>query len=80
MSTMWVKRPMGAELRCRVVCKGCCQATTDKDDAYASTTLLMSLNLLLLIGLTESCTFNFYGIRAAFLHTELGGDVQVPTG
>lgn len=72
---MWVKRPNGAEIRCQLVCKGCYQETTDKDDTYSSTPLLISLKLLLRIGPTKKYKFNFYGVSAAFLHAELKENV-----
>lgn len=52
LPTMWVKRPKGAEVRRRLVCKGCDQETIDKDDTYASTPLLISLKLRLVVGYT----------------------------
>lgn len=51
---MWVKRPNGTGIWCRLVCKGRYQETTDKDDTYANTPLFISLKLLLLIGLTKN--------------------------
>lgn len=71
LPTMWDKRSKGADIRCRLDCKGCYQDTTDKDDTYANTTLLISLKVLLLIGLAKNCSFNFYDINNAFLHAEV---------
>lgn len=76
---MWVKRPKGAEFPCRLVCKGCYKATTDRGDAYASTPLLITLNLLILIGLTKNYSFTFYDVHIAFLHAELKEQVYVRT-
>ncbi len=67
LPTMWVKKAKGAEVRCRLVCKGCYEETPDKDDVYASTPLLTSLKILLIVaqpGATKSylatCLLLFY--------------------
>lgn len=44
--------------------------------AYASTPLLISLKLLLLIGLKKN-SFNFYGLSTAMLHAELKEEVYI---
>lgn len=55
LPTLWVKRPKGAEIRCRLVRKGCYKESTDTDDTYADTPLLIILKLLLfLIDLTKN--------------------------
>lgn len=77
LSTMWVKRPKGAETQYRLICRGRYQETTDKDDTYASTPLLIELRLLLLIGLTKNDSFNIYDVITAFLHAELKEEVYV---
>lgn len=41
----------GTEVRCRLMCHGCYQETTDKGDTYTSTPLLVSLKLCLLLRL-----------------------------
>ena len=66
---MWVKRPKGAEERCRLVCKRCDQETIDKGDTYASTPLLISLKLLLVVGLHMDYKFNFYDVRRSYMRT-----------
>lgn len=71
LPTMWVKRRTGAQTRCRLACKGCSQETTDHDVTYASTPLLISLQPLLLAGLTRNYSFNFHDDSIAFLHAEL---------
>lgn len=57
---MWVKRPKGAEVCCRLVCNGCYQETLDKGDTDSSTPPLISLKLFLSIGLTNMYSFNIY--------------------
>lgn len=37
LPTMRVNRPNGAEVRCRLACKGCYQEAIDMGDTYAST-------------------------------------------
>lgn len=59
------------------MCKGCYQDSIDKDDTYASTPLLISLKLPLLIGLSKNCRFTFCGISTAFLHAKLQDEVYV---
>lgn len=54
LPAMWVQRPRGAEIRCRLVCTGCYQETTDTGDAYANTPLLINLKLLLRTGLAKN--------------------------
>lgn len=49
----------------------------EKDDIYASTPLLISLKLLLLIGLSKGYKFNFYDDNTAFLHAALKEEVYV---
>lgn len=77
LPTMWAKRPKGAEVRCRFVCKGCDQETIDKGDTCASTPLLCSLKLFLVVGLHNNYRFNLYDVCRAFLHAELREEVFV---
>lgn len=59
---MWVKKPDGAEIRCRLGCKGCYQETTYKDDTYAS---------------AQNPGFNLDDVSTASLHAELCDEVYV---
>lgn len=75
LPTMCVKRPKGAEARCRLLHKGCYQEAADKGDTYASNPLLINLKLLLIAGLQKNYKFNFYGVCTAFLDAEQRGEV-----
>lgn len=57
--------------------KGCYQETIEKDDAYASTPLFVSLNLLLLVGLWENYSFNTFDVCTGLLHAELKEEMYV---
>lgn len=59
LPTLWVQRPSGDEICCRLLYKGCYQYSMDKGDTYAINRLLISLKLFLLIGLSNNRRFNY---------------------
>lgn len=77
LPTMWVKRPNGAEARCRLVCKRCYQDTPDKGDANASLPLLTGLKMLLFVGRPANDSLTFYGVSTSLLHAKLKEEVYV---
>lgn len=72
---LWVERPKGAEVCCRLACNRRYKGNVDRGDAYASTLLPASLNLLSLVGLPKKYSVNFFAASTAFLHAELKEDV-----
>ena len=56
---------------------GCYQYDLDKDDLYASTPLLLTLKILLLLALLYGHTVRFADVSTAFLHATLDYDVFV---
>ncbi|CAK9020327.1 unnamed protein product [Durusdinium trenchii] len=62
ISTKWVKRPKGGEVKCRVCVRGFDQEV-DPDDTYASTPSLITLRLLLTLAIAFDC-FVIAGIVA----------------
>lgn len=59
------------------MCKGFYKGIDDKDDIYASTLLLSSLKLVLLIGIFKNFSFSVYDFRTMFLHASLQEDVYI---
>lgn len=51
---MWVKKPKGGEVCCRLVCKGCDQDSVHKDNTYSKKSLLINLKLLVVVGLSKN--------------------------
>ena len=67
----WVIVWKGNELRCRLVTKGFKQYIEDPSDTFASTPLLLSLKLLLLISIHRNYELIFGDVSTAFLHAPL---------
>lgn len=80
LPTMWIKRPKGTDVRCRLVCKSCYQEKLDKGDTYASAPLLITLNLLLFVGLVMDYGLNLNDISMLFLHADFGGGLRTTPG
>lgn len=77
LPTMWVKVPKAEKLRRRLVAKGFYQEVTNSDDIYASTPLLASLKILLIIALVFGYSIGFADISTAFLHATLDENIYV---
>ena len=82
IKTRWVLVWKGDEVKARLVAKGYSQDVTDYD-TYASTPLLCSLKILLLVAQTRKLEILFADVSTAFLHAELQSDeiiyVEPPT-
>eukprot|EP00438_Fugacium_kawagutii_P032978 Skav223888 [mRNA] locus=scaffold1226:690731:692230:- [translate_table: standard] len=76
ISTKWVKRPKGGEVKCRVCVRGFDQQL-DPDDAYASTPSLITLRLLLTLAVVHNWYVIAGDVSTAFLHALLTDEVFV---
>lgn len=59
------------------MCKGCCQDSVDQGDTDAIAPLLISLELLLIVGISEQLSFTFDDISTACMHAEPNEEVYV---
>ena len=76
ISTKWVKRPKGGEVKCRVCVRGFDQEV-DPDDTYASTPSLITLRLLLTLAIAFDWFVIAGDVSTAFLHALLTDEVFV---
>ena len=77
LTSRWVHRWKGDEVRSRLVARGYDQHIKDLDDVYASTPILVSLRLLLAVSLSCDWSIVSADVSTAFLHAELRSDVPI---
>ena len=70
IKTRWVVTWKGEDVRARLVAKGYTQDVTNVD-TYASTPLVCSFKILLLIALSRNWRVRFGDVSTAFLHAKL---------
>ena len=73
IKTRWVLTWKGEDVKARLVAKGYSQDVTDYG-TYASTPLLCSLKILLLVAQMRKWEILFADVSTAFLHAQLGED------
>ena len=68
---------MGNEVRCRLCAMGNYQQEEDKDDIYASTPLLLTLKILILLALLRGYAMVFADVSTAFLYAVMTTEMYV---
>ena len=76
IKSRWVFRWKGDEIRARLCAKGYSQDITNMD-TFASTPLLLTLKILLLVALARGWKILFGDVSTAFLHALLGEDEEI---
>ena len=76
IKTRWVLLWKGEDVKARLVAKGYTQDVTDID-TYASTPLLCSFKILLLIALSRKWRVLFGDVSTAFLHAKLSDHERI---
>jgi hypothetical protein len=77
LTSRWVHRRRGEELRSRLVVRGFDQFVDDKDSVYASTPVLISLRVSVVLVLSARWSIYAGDVSTAFLHTSLPEDSPI---